>query len=263
MRKLRLILTAIFVMALVTCLTACGCDHEWQEATCVQAKTCVKCEETEGEALGHTWEAATCTAPETCGRCGETQGEALGHVWEAATCTAPETCGRCGETQGEALGHSVTDWTVTEKAAYDESGTREGTCAVCGETVTEAYSLSGEEREQAFKQACGTYSYDEIARSPGSYEGKRAKFTGEVIQVQQSNGQGLVVYVMRVNVTKGRYSYKDTVYTTYLTTEDAPRILEDDIITMYGTLEGEKTYTTVLGASVTIPAFTAIYVDIA
>lgn len=40
------------------------------------------------------------------------------------------------------------------------------------------------------------------------------------------------------------------------------RILEDDIITIYGELTGEKTYTTVMGASMTIPSFSASYVDI-
>ena len=73
---------------------------------------------------------------------------------------------------------------------------------------------------------------------------------------------GIMVYVLRVDVTKnGRY-YDDTVYVTYYADADDPRILEDDIITMYGTLEGEKTYETVMGASVTIPKFDAEYVEI-
>ena len=34
--------------------SACGCSHEWAEATCTSPKTCSLCGETEGEALGHT-----------------------------------------------------------------------------------------------------------------------------------------------------------------------------------------------------------------
>lgn len=127
---------------------------------------------------------------------------------------------------------------------------------------TEAFTLSAEEIEDSYKASCEKYSYKEIARNPGAYDGKYAKFTGEVIQVQQQEFLGLLIYVLRVDVTKtGRY-YQDTVYVTYTANEGDPRILEDDIITMYGQLTGEKTYETVLGASITIPSFDAEYIDI-
>lgn len=262
MKTLERIPALLLCTVLLTGLCGCGCKHEWVEATCTEPQTCSICGETNGEALGHDWQAATCTEAKTCAVCGETEGEPLGHDWQAATCTAPETCVVCGETQGNATGHTVSEWTVTKTAGYDESGEKTGLCAVCGETVTESYSLSAEERESYLRNNCGSYSYDEIARNPGSYEGKYAKFTGKVIQVQQSELYGILAYVMRVNVTKTRYSYTDTVYVTYYAAQDDTRILEDDIITMYGELTGEKTYTTVMGASVTIPSFTASYVDI-
>ena len=41
------------VLAFVFSMTACGCQHEWQDATCTAPKTCTKCGETEGEAAGH------------------------------------------------------------------------------------------------------------------------------------------------------------------------------------------------------------------
>ena len=45
---------AIFLgLLLVFCLSSCACQHEWKEATCTEPKTCTKCGETEGEALGH------------------------------------------------------------------------------------------------------------------------------------------------------------------------------------------------------------------
>ena len=34
-------------------LTGCGCNHEWNEATCTAPKTCNLCGETEGEVLAH------------------------------------------------------------------------------------------------------------------------------------------------------------------------------------------------------------------
>ena len=58
------------------------CSHEWIDATCTEAKVCIKCEKTEGEAVGHEWKKATCTEPSACTRCGETKGTALGHKWK-------------------------------------------------------------------------------------------------------------------------------------------------------------------------------------
>lgn len=93
------------VIALTFCLTACGCKHEWQEATCLTPKTCTLCQEVEGEALGHSWKDATCTAPKTCETCQETEGSSLGHSYGeeemvnpnyvAATATFVKTCSTC------------------------------------------------------------------------------------------------------------------------------------------------------------------------
>lgn len=49
------LITAFFAIILpLLVLTGCGCKHEWVDATCTAPKTCSKCQETEGEALGHT-----------------------------------------------------------------------------------------------------------------------------------------------------------------------------------------------------------------
>lgn len=280
-------------------LAGCGCEHEWTEATCTEPATCALCQETEGEALGHEWEDATCTSPKTCRRCDQTEGEALGHIWLDADCTTPKTCSVCGLTDGEALGHRVDAWEVTKEATCAQAGEQSGTCAVCGESMTEeiaplehtpgeweivtqatsteegervknctvcgqevereTYELSAEEKEAAFKNECASYSYNEIARNPSDYSMKQVKFRGEVIQVMEDGDE----YALRVNVTQGRYYWDDTIYVTYTRRDDAePRILEDDIITLYGYCMETITYETVMGASVTIPAVLALYVDI-
>ncbi len=195
------------------------------------------------------------------------------NVTEKPTCTESGLqngkCLRCGEEVAqeiEKLDHTIGDWEVSVKATTSEKGTRVKKCKVCKEIVeSEEYELTAAEKEDAYKAECEKYSYKEIAREPDKYKGKKAKFKGEVIQVQQVSLFGSISYVLRVNVTKtGSYYtyYTDTIYVTYVVTEDAPRILEEDIITMYGTLKGEKTYTTVLGSSMTIPEFEAKYIDI-
>lgn len=105
----------LLILSLALLLTACGCKHEWAEATCTTAKTCTLCEEVEGEPLGHSWADATCEAPKSCSGCGLTEGEALGHDWVDATCETPKSCSQCTLTEGEALGHSWNNATCAEK----------------------------------------------------------------------------------------------------------------------------------------------------
>lgn len=111
-------------VGLLLCLCACSCEHDWEEATCTESKTCTKCGEKEGESLGHEWQEATCMEPKTCSRCNAIEGEALGHEWTEATCIEPKTCARCGVTEG---GTSEHNW---QNATYTEPKT----CSVCGKT---------------------------------------------------------------------------------------------------------------------------------
>lgn len=100
--------------------------HEWEEATCTQAKTCRRCNATSGEPLGHEWAEASCTEAQTCKRCGASQGAALGHTWVEATCTEPRHCTTCGITDGEALGHDWGTATCTDAKICKRCGESEG-----------------------------------------------------------------------------------------------------------------------------------------
>ena len=96
MKKLVICIMAVLMAA---GLSGCCLVHDWEEATCEKPKTCAKCGETEGEALGHVWEEATCTKAKACSVCGAEQGSPLGHSWKAATCTeaAAGLSGRRGQ----------------------------------------------------------------------------------------------------------------------------------------------------------------------
>lgn len=123
-----------------------------------------------------------------------------------------------------------------------------------------------ENRNDFIKSCSKTYTYKDIARNPNTYIGKRAMFEGEVIQVLESGNN----VILRVNITKEEnefmdsgYLYTDTVYVEYTRKNDnESRILENDIITMYGTLNGTKSYDSVLQSSITVPYFIAEYIDI-
>jgi RNA polymerase subunit RPABC4/transcription elongation factor Spt4 len=105
---------------------------------------------------------------------------------------------------------------------------------------------------------CQTYSYADIARNPEEYKGKPAVFTGKVIQVLE-NGKKVT---LRVNVTKGNSQFwSDTIYIDYTRSDEREsRILDDDVITIYGDFNGIKSYKTALGGTMSIPWVLARYI---
>lgn len=271
--------------------------HKWVEATCTAPKYCAVCAITIGEPLGHNWKDATCNAPKTCSRCKTTEGAALGHTWIDATCAEPKTCSVCGATDGVALGHRVESWQTIEESTCTTQGTQEGVCTVCGETVTEflelkehtpgdwvvtteatedspgirvkyctvcetelereAFTLTPEELRNQYISKCESISYDNLARNPDDYTGKLIKFTNvRVLQVCSEASSAAYYSTYRV-ATSGRWD--NVVYLLIDNYGSGSRILEDDYITIYGEYVGLYTYTTVMGASVTIPKIIVKY----
>ena len=69
--------------------------------------------------------------------------------------------------------------------------------------------------------------------------------------------------VLRVNVTKGQYDiYKDTIWVNYSYKEGEKRILEKDVINLWGQVKGRKTYSAVLGTQITIPEIDSRFTEI-
>lgn len=119
--------------------------------------------------------------------------------------------------------------------------------------------IKKEQEEQEFKNNCKVVEYEDLARNPDKIKGQNVKITGEVIQVMQD----YTTTNIRVNITKSDYDfYTDTVYITYTPEAGEDKILEDDIITIWGTAQGDCTYTTVLGADVTLPLIEAKYIEL-
>ena len=117
------------------------------------------------------------------------------------------------------------------------------------------------QEEEEFKKSCENVSYENLARNPDKMEGKKVKITGEVIQALYSYGS----VDLRVNITEwGTYStyYKDTIYVTYYPEDGEDKILEDDIVTIWGTAQGDYSYTSAIGSRVTLPLVFAKYIEI-
>ena len=102
-------------------------------------------------------------------------------------------------------------------------------------------------------------SYKQLEKDPNSFSGTVTTFTGQVLQIQQSGNDG----VMRLSVTNkgyGIWSPSDVIYVTYHQPTDA---VDDDIVSVTGTLTGSETYTSQAGFQITIPSMDVCSVNTA
>lgn len=118
-----------------------------------------------------------------------------------------------------------------------------------------AASLSAASSSKAAEQEPTQYktgiTFDQIARTPDDYEGKKIEFTGKVLQVTEDDD-----YTEIRLAVDGDY---DNVILVDVDSDimNGSRILEDDLVTVSGVSDGTTTYESTSGANITIPAMTA------
>lgn len=112
--------------------------------------------------------------------------------------------------------------------------------------------------EKVYKNSCSSYGYKEVLRTPENYKGKKAYWFGVVSQKVSSTQYRVGVDCTKYKYIDG-YSCENTIYVSYY---GDTNLIEDDVIKLWGTMDGTVTYTTVLGSSLTIPSFYAKYVSI-
>lgn len=126
-------------------------------------------------------------------------------------------------------------------------------------TYNELETRWEKEEENNYKNSCKSLTFKELARNPDNVKNTKVKLTGEVIQVME----GTTYNAIRLNITKSSYGYySDTVYIKYIPKAGEDKILENDIVTIWGTAQGDCTYTTVLKSEVTLPLIEAKYINI-
>lgn len=112
--------------------------------------------------------------------------------------------------------------------------------------------------ERVFKKSCSSLNYKDVLRDPDTYKGKTSYWFGEVQQKVSDTQYRIGVDCEKYRYIDG-YSCKNTIYVFYY---GNTKIIEDDIVKVYGTMDGTVTYETVMGASVTIPKVSAKYIDL-
>ena len=270
--------------------------HKWIEATCTAPQTCNVCGATTGEKLGHTptpgeWivdRAATCDEEGSrhgvCGVCGETVTASIpatGHQWgdwitdKGETCSEDgskhRSCGVCKKWETKTLysnntKHVPGEVKIVKEATLTEEGEKVQICSACGEEIKtikyelseeekaaqmEEYRIAAEEREREYKAGCGYYTYAEISGNSMDYFGETAVFTGSVFQITDDGsvllnvGSGNLIWV---------YDGSGDISLSGVT--------DGAVMTVYGMINGSKSYTTVMGYEATVPSILAMYIDL-
>ena len=152
------------------------------------------------------------------------------------------------------------------------SGAEKEKATEAKEEKTEAPEPATEDPETVKKEfidSCETVDYSTLARNPDNYKGDHLKYTGQVIQVLDSKSVFNKTTTLRVNVTaednqfaEGGKLWKDTIICAVTIPEGGDRILENDVIDLYGVCEGLYTYETVLGNNESIPRIDIEYYTI-
>lgn len=139
------------------------------------------------------------------------------------------------------------------------------TSAVETTTVQPTTKAKKKVSAKAYKNNCKTLSFKDLSRNPDKHKGEKLKYTGKVIQVQEDEHwlDDNTTVDLRINVTKDEYGlWDDTIFATVELPKNADRILEDDIITIWGECDGKYSYTSVLGSDVTLPKINIEYYSV-
>lgn len=109
-------------------------------------------------------------------------------------------------------------------------------------------------KRQAFIAQATNVSYQQLLAHPRRYEGTKAVYRGQIFQVQEDGGSTVIL----LSVTDQGYGFwDDHVWVEY---DGTIRGAADDMITVYGTLNGTQDYDTQIGGNTTVPSMRAKYV---
>ncbi len=123
------------------------------------------------------------------------------------------------------------DRLAAEKKAADEKAAADAAAAA------EAEAKQGYETGITFSQ---------LARTPDEYVGKKIKLSGKVIQVIEGTSSNN----LRIAIDD---DYDQVILVEYFPSIVAQRVLEDDMITIYGVSMGTHTYKSTMGGMITVP----------
>lgn len=147
---------------------------------------------------------------------------------------------------------------VAEKAAADkiaaEKAAKEKAAVDKAAAKKAAAEKAAKEKEERIGYETGI-TYEQLARTPDKFKGKKAKFTGKVIQVMEDSGETQ----LRIAVND---DYDTVLIAGYESNITSTRVLENDNVTVRGKSLGLITYKSTIGGNITIPGIVVDKIDI-
>lgn len=118
--------------------------------------------------------------------------------------------------------------------------------------------------EDEYRAECETVKYKDLCRYPDQYAGKKITITGKVQQIMDANWLSSDK-AWRVQTDNDGYGYylDDEYYAIDKRPSDAIKVLQDDIVVIYGEFTGMTNVTRALtNTTDEIPCIDVVYVDI-
>ncbi|PFK30603.1 hypothetical protein COJ18_27680 [Bacillus cereus] len=142
---------------------------------------------------------------------------------------------------------------AAEKAAAEKAAAEKAAAEQAAAEKAAAEKAAKEEEERIGYETGITY--DQLARTPDEFKGKKAQFTGKVLQVMEGQGETQLRVAVNGNYDKVLYvAYKSDILNS--------RVLEKDNITVKGKSAGIFTYKSTMGGEISIPAMLVEKIDI-
>lgn len=144
---------------------------------------------------------------------------------------------------------------IDKRSFIDEYGNEEEYTSDTSTTESssdDSRELTAEEQD---KNSYPDLDYLTLARNPEQYMFQKHKFSGTILQVLE--GDEKTEYRLAVNG-----DYDNVLYMQIDNSRLSQRILEDDLVTVFGYTMGKISYEATSGATITIPSFSINMIDL-
>lgn len=130
-----------------------------------------------------------------------------------------------------------------EKRIAEEKAKAEAEATAKATAEAEEKRVAEEEAKKGYNTGI---TYNQLARTPDEYEGKKVTFKGEVVQVIEGDDTTQIRFAVNSD-------YDTILFGEYDKSIVSSRILEDDVITIMGLSIGLITYQSTMGGDISIP----------
>lgn len=144
-----------------------------------------------------------------------------------------------------------------EKAASEKAAAKAEAEAAAKEEAEQkaAAEKEAQELEEKINNA-QSLDYLKLKKNPDRYAGEYVKYSGEIVEIQE--GDNFTIIRLAVTKTSYGYDFNDIVFVNYPGYTD---YVDEDIVTVYGVINGSYSYTSQAGWEITVPSMIADKVE--